>query len=195
MKSTGRWQTEPGLVTLGAIQMTGARVVSFPEGEFSPVMFFAKVPAVVAPEEDEGVVAVGRLLGRVEEPAEVHVGVGDGSEVGLEGFLPTAGFQQWLVVGVGVGHFDSGGRNVIEVVFELRWEHELDGGKQVVVFLRDGPRPVRRVETDGEDEGFVVFAAELGDAVVGDPVIGQGGVVVFEGLKFDAADAVVFDVG
>ena len=65
MKSTGRWQTEPGLVTLGAIQMTGARVVSFPEGEFSPVMFFAKVPVVVAPEADEGVVAVGRLLGRV----------------------------------------------------------------------------------------------------------------------------------
>ena len=100
-----------------------------PQGELPPVVLLAQVPAVVAPEHDDGVVLVGGLVEGVEQAADVHVGVGDRGEVGLHGFLPAAGLEHRLVVALGPGHLHAGRRNVVQVVLAI--------GRQLDLVERD----------------------------------------------------------
>jgi hypothetical protein len=116
MKPTVRAHTPPGFVTPGATQIKGARVASSHRGEFSPMLFFAQVPAVVAPQHDNRVVAILALAERVDKAADHGVGIRDCRQVPLHGFLPAARFDHRAMIAVGLGHLDARRRNVGQVI-------------------------------------------------------------------------------
>ena len=159
------------------------------------MLLLAEVPAVVAPEADDGVVAMGGLLQPVEQAAELRVHERDAGEVGLHGLLPPTGGEDFRVVAVGLGHLHAGGRHVVQVVHAMR--RELDGleWEQVEVFLGHAEGQVRLHETDGEEERFPVRFSELLDAVAGDFEVRHVLVRVRERAELDAADAVVLRAG
>ena len=90
-------------------------------------MFLAQVPAVVAPEDDDRAVTLGRLVQRVEQAADLRVGERDCGQVSLDGLLPRAG-ATILIVLVGLGHLDAGRGHVVQVVFAERRQLDLSSG-------------------------------------------------------------------
>ena len=153
-----------------------------PTGEFLPVLLFAKMPAVVAPKNDDGVVAMRTFIEGIEHAAEHGVGEMDGGEVGLDALFPLAVFLDvgkvavagellacggdvikipGLVAGAGLDRFEWKG-------FEVSFGHE--------------PRFVRTVDAAGKEEGLVVGALELlADPLGDEPVAAEGFIGDIEG--------------
>ncbi len=128
---------------------------------------------MVAPENDDSVVAIGRGFEAVEQAADLGVAEGDAGEVGLDEFFPAAGLQDLGVVAIALGHFDAGGRNIIQVI--LAMGRQLDGfeGELVEPLGRNGEGQVWLGETDGEEEWLVVFLFEFFECVGDDCVVGH----------------------
>ena len=80
---------------------------SFPAGPFPPVLFLTEMPAVVAPEDDQGVPGVGSFFKRLEDPADLGVDKGDAGEVGANRGFPLAVFE-YRGVGAGRHRLKSG---------------------------------------------------------------------------------------
>lgn len=59
-----------------------------PECELLPVLFFADVKTVIAPEYDDGVLFHGRVVEAIEEAAELVVDIADAGEVTAHEVLP-----------------------------------------------------------------------------------------------------------
>ncbi len=133
------------------------------------------MPAVVAPEHDDGVVAVRAVVECVEHAPEHGIGVVDGGEVGLDALFPLAVLLDVREVAVAGDALAFGG-HVVEVVF-LVSRRELDGfeRKGFEILLRDKPRLVWAVDAAGEKEGFFVGALEL----LADPLRHQPVAAVF----------------
>ena len=162
----------------------------FPEREFAPVFLFAQVPAVVAPKDDDGVVLVGAFVEGGHQAADVHIGVGTGGEVSLDGLLPATGGKYGSVVARRLGHLDAAGWHVVEIMLDVRWQLDLVEGEHVVVFPGHVPGHVRLVQAHGEKERFVMSFAQLFDAVIGDFPVVDVLVLAVDGGEFDAADAI-----
>lgn len=132
-----------------------------PTGELLPVLFLAQMPAVVAPEHDDGVVAMRALLQRVEHAAEHGIGEMDGGEVGLDGFFPLPLRLDVLEVAVARDASALGGQ-VIDIV-RLVAGRQLDALERegLKVLLRHEPGLVGSVNAAGEEEGLLMLAQEL----------------------------------
>ena len=121
------------------------------------MFLLTQVPAVIAPEDNEGVVLVGGLVERVDEAAHIHVEVADGGEIALHRFLPAARLDDGLVITIWTCHLHARGRHVVEIVLEhLRQLNRLQR-KQVVILPRHVPAHVRLVQSAGQEERLVVL--------------------------------------
>ena len=163
MKSTVRSQTPPGLVTPGTTQMQRRAGRLLPEGELPPVLLLAEVPAVVAPEDDDRVVLVGRSCRRRRAAGRSVVAVGDGREVALHRLLPAARLQDraaWSPCGLAI--LTPAGGTSSRSSFQYGGSWIVVEREHVVVLPRHVPRHVRLVQADGEEERLVVLLRRAG---------------------------------
>ena len=58
---------------------------------------------MIAPEHDDGVVRMGRVIERIKYAADLCVGKTDGGEVGLHGVLPLVVLEDGGMVATGMG--------------------------------------------------------------------------------------------
>ncbi len=139
-----------------------------PQRELPPVLLLAEMPAVIAPEADHRVVAMRGLFIRIQHAADLRVEISDRGKVGLHRFLPATRLQHLRVVALWVRHFQTDGRNVIEIALHRRRELDVGQRMHIKVLLRHVPRHMRLVEADGEEKGLVMRLAKFRDAVIGD---------------------------
>ncbi len=158
------------------------------------MFLLAQMPAVVAPEADDRVVAVRGFLQRIEHAADLSIEIADRGEVALDRFLPAAGFEDARMVAKGVGHLEADGREIVDVVGPVWWKLDRFQRMHSVILLRDVPGHVGLVESHGEEERSPVFQAELLDSVIGDLRVGDRLVAAFEDAELDAADAPIIDL-
>jgi hypothetical protein len=143
-----------------------------PEGELTPVLLLAEVPAVVAPKDDDGVRLGGGSVVGVQQPANLRVAVGNRRQVRLDRVLPPARLQHGRVVAVWLGQLDAGRWHVVEIVGCVRRQHNRVEREEVVILLRNVPGHVRLVQADRQEEGLCVPRGELLDAVVDGRLVG-----------------------
>ena len=169
-------------------------------GVFAPEAVVAEVPAVVAPEDDDGVGGEGGGVQGVEDEAELGVHVGGGGIVAVDeaaggGVVDVAFFGHVAVLaefaaelagvvgGVSGGLGDLGHGDVGAVV-------------EVPVFLGGDEGEVGADEADGEEEGvggYLGGGLEAFDGFEGDLAVGVEG--VFGGGVFGGGSAVAVVAG
>ena len=84
---------------------------------------------MVAPEYDDGILAVRTFFKGIEKSADIHVGVGAGGEVGLDRGFPAPAFQKLGMVSLRLGHFNSRRGYVIEIIFDMGRKLDFIEGK------------------------------------------------------------------
>ncbi len=136
-----------------------------------PVLFFAEMPAVIRPENDDGVVFIRSIFERVQNTAKHGIGEVDRSKVSLDALLPEAVFLDVREVAIRAALFAGGGK-VIEIVFLIPGRKlDVGQGKLIEIFLRDKPGFVGAINSAGEKEGLFVFPCELFADPLGDGMI------------------------
>ena len=158
---------------------------AFPECIFAGDGFFAEMVAVIAPDDDDGVIGLAGLFESIEEPTDLGIDEAGGGEVGADEVAPLIVLADPLEARFGEGPMEIPGeaRGIGAVVRE-------DGGKNGVVigievepWLGDVAGDVREEETDGEEEGLVARkGAELFGGPRGDDVV----LLVFIAMRKDA---------
>ena len=142
----------------------------FPERRLGDVIFVADMIAVIAPEHDNCVFAIRAAFERIQNVSHASIREGTGREVALHGLLPLAvAFDDAKFL---ASHRSASGRNVLEVVFEIRRQLDLIERVHVEVFPRRVPLQVRPVDSACEKERLVVatlqeFRSPLGRLPVG----------------------------
>ena len=152
-------------------------------GVLGPDAEVAEVPAVVAPEDDDGVVGEFQFVERGHDAADLHVSVAharvvtvdelalDVIRVGMHGRLGH-GEKRVDLTAAFHGHRHGAVRGGL-----ARGHGEFGGIVEVPVFLRRGEGEVRAHEAHGEEEGvggFFFRGAQARDRVGGDAGIGVG---------------------
>jgi len=137
------------------------------------VSFFAEVPSVIGPEDDDGVLGRRACVQGVEDPAHEGISEGDAGEIVPDGDPPLAGLAEPCeVIRFTSSELAASFRNVLEVVREIFWYDDAIEGIEVEVLLRNIPGKVRVEDATGEEERFVMSTLgevlEVIDCVVGD---------------------------
>jgi hypothetical protein len=155
------------------------------------MFFFAQVPAVVSPEDDDRVVAMRAVVQGVDQSADHGVGVGDGGQVTLNGVFPAARFENCAVISVGLGHLDAGRGHVGQIVGGKRRKLDLVQRVQVVILAWHVPGHVRLVQSDGQEERPIVRLLELLDPIANDLPFAQILIGAVQRREANAADATI----
>lgn len=71
----------------------------FPECELAPMLLFAQMPTLIAPEDDDCVIAIRALVECSHQSANHCVGKRAGSEITLHRLFPTTGVEHRNMVG------------------------------------------------------------------------------------------------
>ena len=150
----------------------------FVERTFLPESVFAEVVAVVADEDDEGVLIEPLLLQFREHQAELGVHEGHRGQVGLLGRALRV-FAHAVVGHGSIGKGDLGLRGAVGGGVG----HELDLilGVFLKILLRRDVRRVRTEEADGQEERLLSLFLQEGDGLGGDLAVGLLGVRAFRG--------------
>jgi len=140
----------------------------FKEQLFLPLAVLAKTPAVVAPEENDGVVAELQAIERVEDFADLGIHEADAGEVGA---LKDAKLFFFETV---VGGFDrqSDRRDFGDVLGRLFGEGNFFEWVKIEVFARGDVRDMGTIEADSEEEGLVFVRFEEADRFGSDLAVG-----------------------
>ena len=88
----------------GHVDHEGGAGRFLPQGEFSPMLFFAEVPTVIGPEHNDGVGCMRAFLQCVKHAPNLFIGEGNGSQVTVHGLLPLVVFAHLGVVPLRLGH-------------------------------------------------------------------------------------------
>src|SRR6185503_11926789 len=155
------------------------------------MLFLAEMPAVIAEENNDGVLAIGRFLQRVEHPPNLPIQKRDAGEVRLYHFLPPAALDHFRVQFAVSRHFQSSSRHVSQVVALRWWQLNRLQRKAIEIFPGHGEGHVRLHESKGQEEGLFVFAVELLDPVAGYAVIRHVRIVIGQWIKLDDSDATI----
>ena len=116
----------------------------------------AQLPAVVAPENDDGVIGKTLMVERVEQSADLGVGIADAGVVAVSQRLGKVGRNGVAFRHVGVGVqltvvMPGKGRGAVGQVVDQRQGNFLRV-VQVPVFLRRDERQMRLEKADGKEE-------------------------------------------
>lgn len=181
------FRTCAGLLDMGGDDDEGGAEGFLEEGVFSPDGVFAEVPAVVAPEDDEGVFGEAEFCEALDDAANLGVGVGDaggvvaadfsGEFLVLAGILAPALVFHELTGAVpggftfGLGGVRDGGKFHVFVVRE--------------VFGRSAEGEVGAEDAGGEEEGLACFGeeVELVEGFIDGGAIGVDVIGAFESLE------------
>jgi hypothetical protein len=161
----------------------------FPESKLTPVLFLAKVPAVIPPQHDDRVFRIGRSIEAVDQTADHRIGVGNRGEIRLNRFSPSAGFHHGAVIAVWFRHFHACGRDILEVIILVWRQLDLVEGMHVEIFAGNVPRHVRLVQPNRKEERLVLRLLKLIDPILDDLPFAQVLVAAIEGRELDSADA------
>ena len=138
---------------------------------FLPETVVAEVVAVVAGENDHGVLREAEAVEGVDDAAELRVHEGDGAVISLDSVAAERVGE--FALG-GVGAEVGGGGCAGAVVVAERGQRDFIGGVELEPFFRGDVWRVRTVETDGEEErpGFAFEALEQADRLGGADAVG-----------------------
>ena len=159
--------TGPAFGQIGSGDDEGDAGGFLPEGVLSGDALLAEVPAVVGPEDDDGVFFEAVVLEGGGDAADLGIDEGHGGEVAAGEIFGLVGGLQPGEAGFGEVPVDApgGGWGVVAVVGEDGGELEGVGGVEVEPFLAGEAGDVGTGEADGEKEGLAVigvFGEELG---------------------------------
>ncbi len=121
------------------------------------MLFFAKRPSVIAPENDDRIFSVGAFFKGIKESTHVHVGIGAGGEVGLDRGFPAPAFQKLGMIRLRFGHFNSRRRNVIEIILQVRRKFDFIERKILIIFAWRHKCEVWLVEPAGNEIGLLTL--------------------------------------
>ena len=77
------------------------------------MLFLPEGPTVIRPQDHDRIVPFGTLFQGIQQTTHIHIGVGDGRQVGLNGNLPTAAFQKLLMIPLRACHANATSGNVV----------------------------------------------------------------------------------
>ena len=152
----------------------------FVVGVFAPPAVIAEMPAVVAPQDDDGVVGRAALVERVEQAADLRVGVGDAGVVGVDELGVAVGRQGAFGRNAGIAaQLAPGVAGVAGGAFGFvlnRRGLELAAVVEVPVFFRGDEGQVRLMEADGNKKRFPMFGKffDLSGSPDGHGAVGVG---------------------
>ena len=148
---------------------------------------------MVAPEYDDGILAVRTFLKGIEEPTHIHVGVGTGGEVRLNRGFPAPAFQKLGMIALRPCHFNSRRGYVIEIIFNVRRELNFIEREVFIIFAWGHKGQMRFIESTGDEIGFLTLFRKSFHAVI--DAMPVDNVLVFEiGVLFiDMVPVVLVD--
>ena len=121
---------------------------------------------MVAPEHDNGILAVRTFLKGIEEPTHIHVGVGTGGEVGLDRGFPPSAFQKLGMISLRPCHFNSRGGYVVEIIFNVRRELDFIEREVIIIFAWSHKGEMGFIESTGDEIGFLTLFRKSFHAVI-----------------------------
>ena len=121
---------------------------------------------MVAPEYDDGILAVWTFLKGIEKPAHIHVGVGTGCEVGLDRGFPAPAFQKLGMISLRLGHLNSCRGYVIEIIFNVRRKLNFIEREVFIIFAWCHKCQMRFIESTGDEIGFLPLFRKSFHAVI-----------------------------
>ena len=140
-------------------------------GAFLPdAVVFAEVVAVIAPEDNDGVVGEREAVEFVEHASHLGIDERDAGIVSLEGFAAVQFVE--VVVGDGVVVGEGGSGNVVAVAVGCVGEADLFERIHLEVFLRGNKGGVGAKESGGDEEGVVLLLVHHLDCFGGDHAVG-----------------------
>ena len=163
----------------------------FVVGQLAPMPVLTEMPAVVAPEADDGVIRHAAFRQRLHEQADLRINVGDAGGVAVDQFTLLR-FGDWPRLGhirviAQLARVAVKSEVVQTSLWELleRRERKSVAVVEIPVFLRRDEGQVRLHETDREEEGLF-FVGKLPDALrcrVGHTAVVVGVVREVAGLR------------
>lgn len=141
-----------------------------PEGVLSGDAFFANVPPVVGPEDDDGVVGEAIAVDGVHDFAHLGVDEGGAGEVAAGEVHPFVMLFKPGKAGLGKGpmHIPGEARGVVAITTFDERELGFVFGMEVEPFLGGEAGDVREEKSGGEEEGALGFGVEFFDGPFGD---------------------------
>ncbi len=137
-----------------------------PQGKFLPVLLFANVKSVIAPEHDNRVVFHRRSVECIKQATKLVIHVTDAREVALHKFLPL------LVVGHPlVPALSTMTVRVLEIIGPMLGQFHFIKRIQIEPSLRHFPRNVWPEQTNREKERLISGFLHLLDRPIGDEMI------------------------
>ena len=136
-------------------------VADAPAGELLPVLLFAEMPAVIAPQDDDGVVALRALIERSEHASEHGVGKMNGGEIGLDAPLPLPLFLNVLEVTIARDLHSRRWQIVHVTGLETRSGLDRLQRKRFEILLRHKPWLMGSIQSTGQEEGLVALELKL----------------------------------
>ncbi|MBA7655249.1 hypothetical protein ES703_63148 [subsurface metagenome] len=128
------------------------------------MQFFAEVPAVVAPEYDNGVIRIGTFIQGIDYPAHAGIYEADRCEVALYGLSPLFVLDDLFMVAFGSCHPSAYRGDIVKVVFVDIRQSYLFGRIHIKIFWRYVPGQMRAEEAAAEEKRLVVLFAQLADS-------------------------------
>ncbi len=181
--------TLAGLFHVGNRQDQRGVGVVFAVAVFAPGVVFAQLPAVIAPDDDDGIPAQVQAVQFIQHLADLRVGIAGGGVIAvfeLTGQVIGDGFLGDTVIGT---HFTAGEDGVFGGVFGQKFVgSQLNLGRivEVPVALGRDEGEMGLDESNGQEEWLLFsgqvtqcFYRQFGDFAIGEGVVGDIG--AFEG--------------
>jgi hypothetical protein len=125
------------------------------------MLLLAEMPAVIAPEHDDRVVALRALFERIEHATEHRIGEVNRREIGLDALLPLLVLLNVRKVAIPRESLACG-RQIIDIIrFVTGRKLDAFERKRLEILLRHKPRLMRPVDATGEEERLVLRTLEL----------------------------------
>ena len=140
-----------------------------PQGKLLPVLLFANVKSVIAPEHDNRVVFHRRSVECIEQAAKLMIHVADAGKVASHEFRPLPVVGHPLVPALSAMTV-----RVLEIIGSMLGQFHFSKRIKVEPSLRDFPRDVWPEQTNREKERLVAGLLHLLDRPVGDEMIPIG---------------------
>ena len=129
----------------------------FPQGSFRPLVFFSEVETMIAPENDDGVVAVWSTFKAVKNGPDTMIGEANGGEIGMDHATPALVFQDFIVSRFDVDLSPKIWREIIEVRPGGSWHGDGFPVVNIKPLLGNQKRNVGTEDTCRNEEGSLVL--------------------------------------
>ena len=125
------------------------------------MFLFTQVPPVIAPQHNDGVVAIGSVVECIKYLSDHRISKGYRSQVSLNALFPLIVFLDVFKVSISSAALCFGSQ-IVEIAFPVSWRKlNFLNWKQVKIFLGYKPRLMRTINPASQKKWFVVLLAKF----------------------------------